>query len=163
MKSNIWTDIFKYKKHKSTVDFLKEIPLFEDLSSLDILTISKLLHLRQYKKNEVIFMENEPGESMYIVKSGSISITKKTDRKNKHLATLSKGAIFGEISLVDNDSRSATAIATEETLLYGFFRVDLMHLIDRNPRLASFILYQLSKVLGKRLQAIDNSTHSTDG
>ncbi|RAP31730.1 hypothetical protein DID78_00205 [Candidatus Marinamargulisbacteria bacterium SCGC AG-343-D04] len=157
MNTSIWTDIFKYKKHINIIEILRDIPVFEGLSKLDLLKISKLLHLRQYKKDEFIFREKEPGESMYIIKSGSIEITKCIKKETVTLSSLEKGSFFGEISLVDSDSRSATAKAKEDTQLLGFFRADLMHLIDRNPRLASFILYQLSRVLGKRLRVLDAS------
>ena len=81
-----------------------------------------------------------------------IVITKNKKSQETIISTLSEGSFFGEVSLVDEDVRSANAMATEDSEILGFFRADLMNLIDRNPRLASFILYQLSTVIGKRLR-----------
>ena len=153
MSKLLWKNIFSFSKKKSIHQLLKTVPMFYGLSQIDLSSVSKLLHLRTYKAGETVFVEKEPGESMYIIQSGSVDIFS-ADNKEKTLVHLSTGDFFGEVSLVDEEPRSATAIATEECELLGFFRADLMHLIDRNPRLASFILFQLSMVLGKRLRKI---------
>ena len=152
MANAFWDDIFKFSKTKSDIQILEKIPVFQGLSRFDLNKVSKMLHLRSYKQHEYIFRENEPGESMYIIKSGEIVITKNQNSDQVTLSTLYEGSFFGEVSLVDEDVRSANAIATTDTELLGFFRADLMNLIDRNPRLACFILYQLSTVIGKRLR-----------
>jgi CRP/FNR family cyclic AMP-dependent transcriptional regulator len=152
MTSAFWDDIFKFSKKKSDIQILEQIPVFNGLSKFDLNKVSKLLHLRSYKKDEFIFREKEPGESMYIIKSGKVIINKIVKEKETILSTLDEGSFFGEVSLVDEDVRSANAIATEDSELLGFFRADLMNLIDRNPRLACFILYKLSTVIGKRLR-----------
>jgi len=152
MTSAFWDDIFKFSKKKSDIQILEQIPVFNGLSKFDLNKVSKLLHLRSYKKDEFIFREKEPGESMYIIKSGKVIINKVIKEKETILSTLDEGSFFGEVSLVDEDVRSANAIATEDSELLGFFRADLMNLIDRNPRLACFILYKLSTVIGKRLR-----------
>ncbi len=152
MSNALWDDIFKFSKAKSDIQLLENIPVFKGLSRFDLNKITKMLHLRSYKEGEYIFRENEPGESMYIIKQGDVSITKNKNSQEILLASLTEGSFFGEVSLVDEDTRSASAIAKTDTELLGFFRADLMNLIDRNPRLACFILYQLSTVIGKRLR-----------
>tara|TARA_B100000427_G_C15518976_1_gene599471 strand:- start:4090 stop:4563 length:474 start_codon:yes stop_codon:yes gene_type:complete len=152
MTNAFWDDIFKYSKKKSDIQILQEIPVFKGLSRFDLNKVAKMIHLRSYKKDEYIFHEKEPGESMYIIKSGQIVITKSKESQETIISTLSEGSFFGEVSLVDEDVRSANAMATEDSEILGFFRADLMNLIDRNPRLACFILYQLSTVIGKRLR-----------
>ena len=97
---------------------------------------------------------------MYIIKSGKVKITKKNKKEELCLAILEKGSFFGEVSLVDEEPRSATATAMVDLEILGFFRADLMHLIDRDPRLASFILFHLSTVLGKRLRTLSERFES---
>ena len=160
MINSFWGDIFKFKKKSNTIDTLRHIPIFKGLSHFDLIKVSKLLHLRKYKKGEVIFHQNEPGESMFIIQAGKVDIQRKTDFGTTTLASLSDGSFFGEISLVDEETRTATAISKEDSSLLGFFRADLIHLIDRNPRLASFILLHLSMVLGKRLRLLDSQLQS---
>jgi len=152
MSNALWDDIFKFSKAKSDIQLLENIPVFKGLSRFDLNKVTKMLHLRSYKEGEYIFRENEPGESMYIIKQGDVCITKNKDSQEILLSSLTEGSFFGEVSLVDEDTRSANAIAKTDTELLGFFRADLMNLIDRNPRLACFILYQLSTVIGKRLR-----------
>ena len=152
MSNALWDDIFKFYKAKSDIQLLENIPVFKGLSRFDLNKVTKMLHLRSYKEGEYIFRESEPGESMYIIKQGDVSIIKNKDSQEILLASLTEGSFFGEVSLVDEDTRSASAIAKTDTELLGFFRADLMNLIDRNPRLACFILYQLSTVIGKRLR-----------
>ena len=147
----MWRNIFKLNSKSNLIQLLKKVPIFNGLSQFDLATVSKLLHVRNYSAHEKIFLENEPGESMYIIKSGKVTISSISNSNNSQVI-LSSGDFFGEISLVDDEPRSATATASEETELLGFFRADLMHLIDRNPRLSSFILFQLSMILGKRLR-----------
>tara|TARA_Y100000591_G_scaffold308238_1_gene308365 strand:+ start:554 stop:1027 length:474 start_codon:yes stop_codon:yes gene_type:complete len=152
MSNALWDDIFKFSKAKSDIQLLENIPVFKGLSRFDLNKVTKMLHLRSYKEGEYIFRENEPGESMYIIKQGDVSITKNKNSQEILLANLTEGSFFGEVSLVDEDTRSASAVTKTDTELLGFFRADLMNLIDRNPRLACFILYQLSTVIGKRLR-----------
>ena len=152
MTNAFWDDIFKYSKKKSDIQILEDIPVFKGLSRFELNKVAKMLHLRSYKKDEYIFHEKEPGESMYIIKSGEILITKNKNQKETVISNLTDGSFFGEVSLVDEDVRSANAKAVTDSEVLGFFRADLMNLIDRNPRLACFILYQLSTVIGKRLR-----------
>ena len=148
----MWQDIFKRQKSKSNVDILRDIPIFKGLSEPHLKKVSRLFHLRNYQKGEVIFQEKEPGESMYVIKSGAVNIEKSINKKTTTLANLTEGSFFGEVSLVDDETRSAKAITTKPTELLGFFKSDLMNLVDRDPRLASFIFIQLSMVIGKRLR-----------
>lgn len=152
MPNIFWDDIFKLTKKASIVDTLSKSPLLKDLSKSNILKISKMVHLRQYKKNEIIFNENESGQCMYIIKTGSVEISKKVASKKVILSKLDQKSIFGEISLVEDTPRDASAICLENTELLSFFRSDLLKLIDRDPRLSSFILFRLSMLLGKRLR-----------
>ena len=68
MSNALWDDIFKFSKAKSDIQLLENIPVFKGLSRFDLNKVTKMLHLRSYKEDEYIFRENEPGESMYIIK-----------------------------------------------------------------------------------------------
>lgn len=152
MPNIFWDDIFKLSKKASILDVLSNSPICKDLSNSNLKKISKLVHLRQYAKNEVIFNENESGQCMYIIKSGKVEISKLVTSKKVVLSKLDEGSIFGEISLVEDTPRDASAKSLGNTELLSFFRSDLLKLIDKDPRLASFILFRLSMILGKRLR-----------
>ena len=92
---------------------------------------------------------------MYIIANGTVEI-----RVRPHwnpdtemlVTTLRTGSFFGELALVDRDNkRTATAVALRPTTLIGFFKPDLLEIVDRQPTMGVKILYSLSKVLGRRL------------
>lgn len=153
MASYIWNNIFKKDKQKYLIDILKEVPLFQELSSKELQKLIKTMYLRKYYKEEIIFKEREPGAGMYVIVSGQVKILLKSFLgKEEEITLLNKGDFFGELALLDEFPRSATAKATEYTELLSFFRADLLGLIKKEASLASKILFQLSKVIGLRLR-----------
>lgn len=148
-----WGNIFKFNHMQDTLSILNKIPLFQHLKIYEVVKISKILHARNYYQNEFVFQEKEPGAGMYIVKSGSVKIFMKSpDGKSHEVAVLKKGDFFGESALIDESPRSASAIALENTELLGFFRADLMNLMDRDPVLSAKILMRLAIVITQRLR-----------
>ena len=156
----LWGYIFKNKKHSDNIELLKNIPIFSTLQFFDLKKLSKLLHLRRFYPNEIVFRENEPAQSLYIVRSGMIKVhTQNKVGDEVELALLEEGMFFGEVALVDESPRSASAIALEKTELLGLLRSDLMNLTDRDPRLASLILLQLSRIVSHRLRETNRAMH----
>ncbi len=92
---------------------------------------------------------------MYIIVKGSIEIRiHEPGRSDKEIAIaeLGPGAFFGELALIDHESkRTASAYAQGPTVLVGFFKPELMEIMERKPETGVKILFQLAKVLGKRL------------
>jgi CRP/FNR family cyclic AMP-dependent transcriptional regulator len=70
-----------------------------------------------YRQGEVIFKEGSHGVAVYIIESGRVEISKDVQGKNLVIETLGPGEMFGEMSFIDNEPRSATAITTEDTVL----------------------------------------------
>ena len=98
-----------------------------------------------------MFQENEPGQSIYIVKSGSVSLF---NDQSEDSIVIKPGSFFGELSLIDERYRSVTALSLEETTLLAFFRSDFLQFIDKFPKYSTKILYNLSSVLGTRLSLV---------
>lgn len=151
----LWGNIFKNKndQHQSIRHFLKSIPLFANLRKHELRDIEHLVHRRQYKNAEVIFWQNEPGVGMYIVQSGEVGIFADYDTpEKKQLAALSQGDFFGEMALLEDDSRSATAVALGESHLIGIFHPNLFDLFARKPKLGIKVLATLANMLAQRLR-----------
>lgn len=150
-----WGNIFKTKNadRQSILLLLNKIPLFADLHKGELREIERLIHRRQYKSGEVIFWEDEPGVGMYIVQKGEVGIYKDyADPRQKELARMEFGDFFGEMALLENDCRSATAVALGETHLLGLFHPDLFDLFERKPQLGKKMLTTLANMLAQRLR-----------
>ena len=162
MVSDLWTNLFKKNNQKDNyLTVLKKNILFETLDKTELHFISKTVHERNYRTEETIFHQGNLGTGMYVIVKGSVDIftkdkdlTSKTPVQDVHVAHLVNEDFFGELSLIEENSRrTATAIAAEDTLLIGFFRPDLIETLDKSPTIGGKIVFQLAKVLLRRLQA----------
>jgi len=152
---SIWGNIFKNKndENQNIRHFLMNIPLFAQLRKRELRDIEHLIHHRQYKISEVIFWQGEPGVGMYIVKSGQVGIFTDYDTpEQKQLACLGQGDFFGEMALLEDDNRSATAVALSESHLLGIFHPDLFDLFERKAELGTKLLTTLANMLAQRLR-----------
>ncbi|MFH1074194.1 MAG: cyclic nucleotide-binding domain-containing protein [Candidatus Firestonebacteria bacterium] len=150
-------NIFGVEKSE-IVKILEKVPIFSDLNLVELNKIEIITHEREYMDGEQVFHEKEPGAGMYIIRSGNIRLLKKTDAREIELTTMKPGDFFGEIALLDESPRSATAIAAGKTRILGFYRPDFLELLKRDPRLGSKVLLQLSQMIAKRLRTTTEST-----
>ncbi len=155
-QESLWTNTFFKKSTNETFEVIKNTPLFEGLSNRELKEIEKLVHQRQYTKGENIFQEEEPGMGMYIIKSGKVKIITKVNGNESELAQLSVGDLFGELALLDEFPRSATAVAVEKTEVIAIFRPDFFDLMQRNTGLGLKIALKLAQMIGIRLRVANN-------
>ena len=147
----LYTNYFRKNQNEDPViKVLENIPIFENLSAKELEKIARLTHERNYKKDEQIFKKLAPAEGMYVIINGAVEIYD-PETKNTY-ADLVSGDFFGELALLDDEPRSASALAKQESRLIGFFRTDLLTLIERSPELGNRVLLNLSRVLGERLR-----------
>jgi CRP-like cAMP-binding protein len=150
----VWSSIVTKKgKERSLIETLKSIPIFASLSNFELKFVAAILHHRNYVANELIFREGEAGNGMYIIQSGQVRIVGQNQNSEEVLfARLQSEQFFGELSLVDGNPRSASAIADDNSVLFGFFKPDLMDLVAQQPEIGSKILLNLASVLADRLR-----------
>ena len=111
---------------------LRSISTFEDLDRNDLLSLSNELQRRAFKAGETIFMQGDPGNAMYIVESGEVRIHLSGNMPQPlSLRSLRPGEFFGELSMFDKQPRSASAIATTDTVLLEL-RHDAFESLDRH-------------------------------
>ena len=150
-----WSNIFRRRDKEETDGFeiLKKVPIFQDLSRREFYKIENILHRRNWSADEAIVNEGYPGVGMYIIVSGEVRITQAgDDGVQQQLATLISGDFFGEQALLDESPRTASALAVESCSVIGFFRPDLLELIESNPRLGLKIVMRLSQMISVRLR-----------
>ena len=133
--------------------FLREVLLFKDISEEEEAAVWARLDERRLRRGDVLFREGDAGKELFFIRSGTVIVSKHVKgRVEQVLARLGPGDFFGEMSLFDDQPRSATIQAETETLMYGLDRSSLDHLIEQNPRAATAFFTQVVLVLVKRLR-----------
>ena len=155
---SLWKSLIPGASSSSEDDLLSAIPLFEELSAREIDAVQRLLHRRDYVAGESIFVQGEPGLGMYIIARGEVSI--QSEPTGRELVALSNGDFFGEIALLNEVIRTATARARTDSTLLSLFQPDLLGLLDRNPRLGVKILVALSRLVGLRLVEVSDEVEA---
>jgi len=129
---------------------LKQVPMFRSLKPEDIQRIAAFLQRHVLRKGDVLFRNGEEGHSLYMIIAGKIKIVRQSrDGDEMILAMLSAGDFCGEMALLDGLSRSADAVAVEETHVYGLNRKDFLAYVMNNETAVKAILAALSKRLRK--------------
>ena len=151
-EDTMWGNIFRKKEKdvKNIYTVLKKIPIFQDLTKKELKAIERILHHRHYKTDEIIFNEGDPGAGMYIIENGHVNIT--LGKEAKLLAVLANGEFFGDIALLSETPRTATATAAIDSDMLGFFQSDLFGLMETDPRLGNKILHRLAQMIADRLR-----------
>ncbi len=138
--------------------------LFTGLSDEEIKKLKLYMEVRSFKPLEAIFLEEMEGNAIYLVKEGTVKISKIADdeeegEKNKDaekvLTYFKTGDIFGEMSFIDDLPRSASAYAVEDTELYIFKRDAFDKMAEEDPRFAIKVLMNISRIISQRLRRTD--------
>lgn len=149
-----WGNLFRRRPAADALhQVLARVPLFAALTRRELARIETILHHRQASAGESLVREGEQGFGMYVILSGRIEIRQAGADGGAHLlATLGPGEFFGEQALLDETPRTATALASQPTSVVGFFRSDLLELIEGEPRLGLKIVMRLSQMISVRLR-----------
>src|SRR3954465_10373907 len=135
------------------IEALARCPLFERADQTMLTSLSSRLRVRRFRRNEVIMHQGDPGDSLHIVSAGAVKIVlPSAEGEEAIIATLREGDFFGELSLLDGVSRSATATALEPSETLVLPRPIFRQLMQDDPGLRDALLAGLSHEL-RRLTA----------
>ncbi len=138
---------------RSSIGRWADISLFAELSHREQQEINRVFQRKTYESGEVVFQQGNPGRGLFIVMTGSVDVQQEeADGTLIQLASAKPGEFFGELALLDDAPRTATAIAVDETSLVALFRTDLLALSETRPRLGVKILIKLSQIVAERLR-----------
>ncbi len=144
-------------KGKSTHEILAQIDVFADLPVTHLREIAAIGSQEEYRKGETIFSEGDAGEQFYLILDGAVRISRFVPGMGEEaLAVLRAGAYFGEMSLVDDATRSAAAIVHERCRLFVINRSDLQDLLFVDRDLAYELLWSFVRTLSRRLRATND-------
>jgi CRP-like cAMP-binding protein len=131
-----------------TLDTLKRVPLFHQLSYQQLVRIMNVSKLTPVSSGQVLCREGEMGGELYVLLRGRISLR----TKGTEITALEQGSHFGEMSLIDSTPRNATAIATEDSKVLTISRQDFFEILRKEAPLAVKLLWSFLQVLADRLR-----------
>jgi CRP/FNR family transcriptional regulator, cyclic AMP receptor protein len=133
------------------VDMIRTVPLFSTLSDEEFGRISHIFIMRAYRKNQIVFLEEETGSYMYLVASGKVKVSKSsTGGKETILAIHRAGDFFGEMSLLDGKTSPATVTAMEDSKIISVSGADFHKYLLHNEK----VMLQIIQVLCGRLRQV---------
>lgn len=144
------------KGNNNDLAVISEVSLFKGLNKTLLRKLLIDLFEKEYAAGDIIFSEGDCGKALYIVMSGSVKIVKKSGSGDKVLAPLAPGSYFGELALISESRRFATAIAEEKTHLLIMYKSYFDNLITGNCRISSIILLNLAQSLSKYIYRGDH-------
>lgn len=138
---------------ESTLELLQTIPIFSRLDPDRLEEIVPLFKEKTYQAGEILFRENTFGDRLYIIVDGQIAISKreKGGEESTELALRRKGDIFGEMSLLDEEPRFATAKALKTAKVLELSKPNFFTMLNDHPLIA----YQIMRILSSRLRQSD--------
>ena len=139
------------------IELLQSVSIFWDLNEDELGHIADKMVLKHFENGNYIFLEDSEGEQCFFVLEGSVKVTRLSkDGREVILAMLNEGDFFGEMSLLDGESRSANVIALEKTKVLTLDRNDFIEVVNDYPQIA----VQLLKELARRLRKSDRQIAS---
>lgn len=128
--------------------FLRALPLFSNLDDKKLREISKFTYEKKVKKGNVIFSHGEQGSTLYLIIKGRVKVVLIGESgKEIVLAVLKKGDFLGEMSIIEDEVRSATAIALEPTVFLTIDKENFLNFLMKDSRAMLGVLKELSKRL----------------
>jgi CRP-like cAMP-binding protein len=136
------------------LELIQKTVLFKGSSRDELELASGLFQERQIKQNTTIFTEKMPAEALYIIKSGNVRISIMAgEGEEKPLLMLGPGEFFGELALLQEESRLVTARAETPVELLLLTRKDFQALVELDPRTGARVAMTIAKLLAMRVKA----------
>lgn len=152
-----WT---KTSEESNKMEFLKSLPFFQDLAQWQLKRVSEVVFERTYEENETLFEQGQPGAALFLIREGRVAIELENQGQMTTVAHLEKGSFLGEMALIDESPRSATARAVSPTKTLALYRNDLKRLCLSEPSSAVMIYRALAVIVGDRLRSTNELVKS---
>ncbi len=147
------------------LEFLKQLPLFANLSEAELNTLANDFTTRRFQQGEAIFFQGDPSQALYLIQTGRVRIYVQ-DESGQETSVIfyGTGDIFGELAAIDGLPRSASAIAADETIVHVLNRERLRVHLLASPQLAYNFMQALAvRVRYSTLQVGNLTLHDVPG
>lgn len=143
-------------KNELIFSILEELDIFSDLDKNALVTLSHLFEEKEYLKDTIIFDEGSIGTSMMVIAQGKVRVSQKADLQTEEaLKVLKTGEVFGEMALLEDLPRSATAIAHSNVIIISIDRESFMNFLEKDCANGLKIMIKLARILSARLREAD--------
>jgi len=141
--------------------FFRKIYLFQDLEDAEIQEVLSRTSIREFPAGAVIIQEGDPGDSVFIMQAGEVEITKQLtlvldeDTPKERVMIRLKaenGVYFGEMALLENETRSATVTALTDCAVLELHQQEFLDLIEKKPEMGVKLLLRLAQLLSRHLR-----------
>ena len=142
-------------------DALSRVYLFRELAPNEMERVLSISKEKKVKKNELVFKEGAIGDAFYLIVTGSVRISTLVPGVGEEALTiLGEGEYFGEMALIDDAPRSASAIANDDGMLLYIGKDDFRKLLEQQTDIAYKLLWVFTKTLSARLRKTDEQLKS---
>jgi CRP-like cAMP-binding protein len=147
---------------EETLALLHRVPAFSTLLAEDLLAVADVIVPRTFGAGDTVFREGDSGDTCYIVRLGQArAVREHTDGRSITLATFGPGDIFGELAMFDEETRSATVQALQETEAAAILGSDMRRLLRAHPDIAVKLLRALSQRLRETNERLARQSFQT--
>ncbi len=147
---------------EETIVLLHAVPAFAALADEDLVRVAEVTVPRTFHGGEAVFHEGDESDTCYVVRSGHVrAVREHTDGRTLTLATLGPGDIFGELAIFDDERRSATVEALEETEVIAILGGDMRRLLREHSDIAVKLLAALSRRLRETNERLTRQSFQT--
>ena len=147
-------NLFSKPANRKSVELLRKLDVFRDLSFKEALELDELLHDRVFEQGEVIFEEGDIGHGIFVVISGKVRVDPAGELFRDAVLEFGPGEMLGELSLFEEAPRFATVVAVERTVMVALFRAEFSSLLIKDTKIGVKVLVRLCSTLSQRVRGL---------
>jgi CRP-like cAMP-binding protein len=157
-----WLGWIRDPEHQRRVGILARTPVFAGLPRRLLARLAARLFEKAYAPSEVVFQEGDPGKGLFVVLDGEVEILREGPQGPLRIASFGPGTAFGELALIDDLPRSATARATAPTRLLILYRTHFEELVAGDRAIAAVVMKNLLRLLAGYVRAANVAKARTE-
>ena len=157
-----WLNWARDTEHTRRVGILARTPVFAGLPRRLLTRLAVQLFEKAYAPGEVVFSEGDPGKGLFVVLDGEIEVVRDAGQGPQRLVTFGPGTAFGELALIDDLPRSASALATMPTRLLILYRTHFEDLVAGDRAIALVVAKNLLRLLAGYVRAANVTRAKTE-